>query len=174
MHYQLKIGEDLKEIEVFPSERASTAQVVIKDQKWELSFQAVAANHLRLTIDGSTVNAYLAQGAKGKQIVINGQSFQVEDLTGQNESEGRRKKSVEVPSEVTPPMPAVVVRILVQEGDWVSKGQGLIVVSAMKMETTLKAPKDGQVQRINTALQAKVMPGDKLVDIKEGLKDDGS
>jgi len=73
---------------------------------------------------------------------------------------------------VTPPMPAVVVRILVNEGDWVSKGQGLIVVSAMKMETTLKAPMDGQVLKINTALQAKVMPGDRLVDIQEVSKED--
>ena len=162
----------MTEIEVHPSETSSTIQAVIKDKKWEVSFQAIAANHLRLTIDGSTVNAYLAHGAEGKQIVINGQSFQVEDLTRGNGPEGRRKKSEEAPGEVTPPMPAVVVRILVNEGDWVSKGQGLIVVSAMKMETTLKAPKDGQILRINTALQAKVMPGDRLVDIQEGSKED--
>ena len=71
----------------------------------------------------------------------------------------------ETPGEVTPPMPAVVVRLLVQEGEAVVKGQGLVVVSAMKMETTLKAPVDGVVKKINTGLQAKVMPGDRLVEI---------
>jgi len=35
------------------------------------------------------------------------------------------------------------------------------------METTLKAPQDGVVRKINTALQAKVMPGDRLVEIEE-------
>jgi pyruvate carboxylase len=69
-------------------------------------------------------------------------------------------------------MPSVVVRILVEEGDWVVQSQGLIVVSAMKMETTLKAPIEGKVLKIHTALQAKVMPGDRLVEIKEGAKDD--
>jgi biotin carboxyl carrier protein len=64
-------------------------------------------------------------------------------------------------------MPAIVVRILVQEGDIVARGQGLIVVSAMKMETTLAAPKDGRVLRVLTALNAKVAPGDRLVEIEE-------
>lgn len=171
MKYPLKVDLEMTEIEVLSLETASKIQAVIKDRKFEVSFQAISPNHLRLTIDGSAVNAYLAHGAEGKHIVINGQPFQVRDLSGQN-GLGRRRKSEEVPDEVTPPMPAVVVRILVNEGDWVSKGQGLIVVSAMKMETTLKAPKDGQVLKINTALQAKVMPGDQLVEIKEGLPED--
>jgi biotin carboxyl carrier protein len=37
----------------------------------------------------------------------------------------------------------------------------------MKMETTLKAPFDGVVKQIKTTLQAKVMPGDQLVEIEE-------
>jgi len=61
----------------------------------------------------------------------------------------------------------VVVRLLVREGETVAKGQGLVVVTAMKMETTLKAPFDGVVKQIKTTLQAKVMPGDQLVEIEE-------
>jgi len=41
------------------------------------------------------------------------------------------------------------------------------VVSAMKMETTLKAPFDGVVKHINTRVDARVMPGDILVDMEE-------
>ena len=36
-------------------------------------------------------------------------------------------------------MPAVVIAVSVKEGDIVEKGQGVVVVSAMKMETTLFA-----------------------------------
>ena len=64
-------------------------------------------------------------------------------------------------------MPAVVVRILVAEGDMVKKGQGLIVVTAMKMETTLAAPSEGKVIKINTSIDSKVAPGDILVEIEE-------
>ena len=38
------------------------------------------------------------------------------------------------------PMPGKVVRLLVKEGDEVVKGQGLIVVEAMKMQNEMKAP----------------------------------
>ena len=71
------------------------------------------------------------------------------------------------PGDVTPPMPSVVVRILVEEGDRVKKGQGLVVVTAMKMETTLKAPYNGRVKAIKTTVDAKVAPGDILVEIEE-------
>jgi len=62
-------------------------------------------------------------------------------------------------------MPAVVVRILVTEGDDVKKGDGVIVVSSMKMETTLPAPADGRVRAVNVAEGDKVMPGQILIDI---------
>ena len=66
---------------------------------------------------------------------------------------------------MTPPMPAVVVKILVNSGDKVQKGDPLLVVSAMKMEHVLKSPKDGVVQKIHTKIDAQVMPGDDLIDI---------
>ena len=63
-------------------------------------------------------------------------------------------------------MPAVVVRILIQKGEQVEKGQGLVVVSAMKMETTLCAPFAGEVTAIHTSVGEKVAPGEILVEIK--------
>jgi hypothetical protein len=36
----------------------------------------------------------------------------------------------------------------------------------------LAGPVDGRVEKLNTALQAKVMPGDKLVEIKGGTADE--
>jgi len=62
-------------------------------------------------------------------------------------------------------MPAVVISIPVSEGDVVEKGQAVVIVSAMKMETTLTAPFNGTVKKINTTEGDKVMPGDILVDI---------
>ncbi|HPS94887.1 MAG TPA: biotin/lipoyl-binding protein, partial [Deltaproteobacteria bacterium] len=78
----------------------------------------------------------------------------------------RRRGLKELPQEVTPPMPSVVVRIMVGEGDPVEKGQGVVVVSAMKMETTLQAPFKGKVLKVNAAEGDKVMPGQILVDIE--------
>ncbi len=68
---------------------------------------------------------------------------------------------------VTPPMPATVVRILVQVGDEVDQGQALVVVSAMKMEATLSSPHKGVVREIRTSVGATVRPGEVLVDVTE-------
>ncbi len=55
------------------------------------------------------------------------------------------------------PMPGLVIKILVKEGDEIKKGDSLIVLEAMKMENMLKAQGDGIVKAI------KVQPGNAVV-----------
>jgi len=60
----------------------------------------------------------------------------------------------------------VVISVPVEVGDRVKKGQGVVVLSAMKMETTLTAPFDGTVTQVNAAEGESVSPGQILVDIQ--------
>ena len=57
---------------------------------------------------------------------------------------------------VTTPMPGKIVTVLAAAGDQVKKGQGLVVVEAMKMENEFTSPVRGVVRAI------KVSPGDKV------------
>ncbi len=50
---------------------------------------------------------------------------------------------------ISSPMPGKVVKILVSEGDPIKKGETSVIISAMKMESEYKAPKDGLVKKIN-------------------------
>ncbi len=161
---ELKIGDEAKTLEWLPERDPDSVRVRIGDAEYAVRFQNVDEHQILLRVNGRTVRAFIAGGANGKEVFIEGGVYRVEELD-QGRKRKRRAGLEETPGEVTPPMPAVVVRILVQEGESVVKGQGLVVVSAMKMETTLKAPFDGLVKKIPTALQAKVMPGDKLVEI---------
>ena len=52
---------------------------------------------------------------------------------------------------VRSPMPGKVVKILVAKGATVVRGQGVVVVEAMKMENELSAPRDGVVKEISVA-----------------------
>ena len=63
-------------------------------------------------------------------------------------------------------MPGQVIKIEVAVGDRVEKDQAVVVISAMKMETTLTAPFAGTITAVNTEVGAQVMPGDLLVDIE--------
>ncbi len=164
--YELKIGDEVKTLEWLPGEDSDQARVRISEAEYTVRFQAVDDHQVLLQVDGRTVQAFVAGGANRKYVFIEGSVYRIEEL----DQAWKRKIRTgldETPGEVTPPMPAVVVRILVREGEAVAKGQGLVVVTAMKMETTLKAPFDGLVKQIKTTLQAKVMPGDKLVEIEE-------
>jgi biotin carboxyl carrier protein len=59
-------------------------------------------------------------------------------------------------SELKAPMPGMVLKVLVAEGEEVKKGSNLLVLEAMKMENIIKSPADVVVKSI------KVNPSDKV------------
>jgi pyruvate carboxylase subunit B len=62
-------------------------------------------------------------------------------------------------------MPGLVVRVLVDTGQQVAAGTGLVVLEAMKMENELKAPAAGTVSLIRAEAGAAVEKGQVLVEI---------
>lgn len=68
--------------------------------------------------------------------------------------------------QLTSPMPGKILRYLVTEGQQVSKGQGLVVVEAMKMENELQAPKAGTIKTISSTPGTAVDGGTLLLVIE--------
>jgi len=66
---------------------------------------------------------------------------------------------------ITTSMPGKVVAILVEPGDRVEAGQGVVVVEAMKMENELRATRDGVVTTIPVAVGDAVEGGATLLEI---------
>ena len=118
-------------------------------------------------MDGVQTSAYISGDANAKEILINGVAYQVRDADRQAQAAASGRRVEERPREVTPPMPSVVVKVLVEEGQPVARGDSLVGVSAMKMETTLTAPFDARVGRVNVAAGDKVMPGEILIDLED-------
>ncbi|HQR04253.1 MAG: acetyl-CoA carboxylase biotin carboxyl carrier protein subunit [Proteobacteria bacterium] len=50
---------------------------------------------------------------------------------------------------IVAPMPGSIVAVLVRAGDAVVRGQSLLVMESMKMETTITAPRDGVVDAVH-------------------------
>lgn len=67
---------------------------------------------------------------------------------------------------VTAPMPGRVIRVLVQAGEEVAAGQGLVVVEAMKMQNEMKTPRAGAVIEVKAAAGDTVSAGQALVIIE--------
>lgn len=142
-------------------------QATIASKNYDVDYSAISPHHIQMIVNGKNVNAYIFASEDGKTVVINGQHYWIQDadwLEQQETTSSGIQKSVNI---VTPPMPAIVISVNVESGAIVKKGQAVVVVSAMKMETTLVAPFDGQVKAVNVKNGDKVMPGDVLVDIEQ-------
>ncbi len=68
--------------------------------------------------------------------------------------------------EIKAPMPGLVVRVLVEPGQAVEAGQGVVVLEAMKMENELKAAAPGVVRAIRAEVGRPVEKGQVLVELE--------
>jgi len=164
----LTAGGETVDVEVGEMGEENNALFLVADRRFEIRHDAISTNCYRLEKEGRAYEVFVARGFRGeKQVFINGRTFLVQNADMQPRARAGRGGSGQTPGEVTPPMPAVVVRVLVRERDSVKRGQGLVVVSAMKMETTLYAPYAGVVRAVNCDVDKRVAPGDILVEIDE-------
>jgi biotin carboxyl carrier protein len=172
MDYNLKIGGQTLPVEADLRDDG-TFLAKIGERSFATRYQIISENQIHLEIEGIGRNIYLSRITDGKLINIGGTTYLVQDADVLVRNGTRKRSNKELPQEITPPMPSVVVRIMVTEGDLVEKGQGVMVVSAMKMETTLQAPYKGKVLKINVAEGDKVMPGQILAVIEREEEDEG-
>lgn len=172
MKYRLKADGETSEIEVSSTGNPQGLRITTADKDIEVAFQRISEHCLWMVVDGKATKAFVLPSSEGSHVFLAGRTYLVQDadrLAGQTL---RRGVHDEAPKEVTPPMPSVVARVLVNKGDPVRKGQGLLVVTAMKMETTLAAPFDGTVKKIHVSINQKVAPGDLLVEIEKEVPAD--
>lgn len=65
--------------------------------------------------------------------------------------------------EIKAPMPGLVLRLLVKEGDQVEKNDPVLILEAMKMENVIKSPGAGTVSKLHAAERTAVEKGQLLV-----------
>jgi biotin carboxyl carrier protein len=170
MHYRLKTGEETLTFGVDPV-KENHLRVSTGEKTLDIRYTVITDHHVHCVVEGVGINAFIT-GEKGeKTILIRGAPYVVQDADITVRSRKGARDLTNLPQVITPPMPSVVVRIMVAEGDSVQKGDGVIVLTAMKMETTLTAPFPGRVTEINVSVGEKVMPGKILVDLEKEPED---
>lgn len=71
--------------------------------------------------------------------------------------------------DVLAPMPGVVLRALVKQGDTVSAGQAVVLMESMKMEMNVEAEYAGTVEAIHISDGDHVVAEQKLISLRSGL-----
>ncbi len=112
-----------------------------------------------------TVGEPHADGKRTAFFELNGQPREVEvtDRSLASAVKESPKADPADPLQIGSPLPGLVVGVAVNAGDPVRKGQKLLSIEAMKMETTLYAERPGRVSEVLAAVGRQVTTGELLV-----------
>ena len=89
--------------------------------------------------------------------VVDERTLRIREMTGASAAAAG-------PRPLRAPMPGLVVRVEVAEGDAVTPGQGLVIVEAMKMENELRADVAGRVKAVHVKAGEAVEKDQVLID----------
>jgi 3-methylcrotonyl-CoA carboxylase alpha subunit len=96
-------------------------------------------------------------------VMVEGDLF---DFTIEGDGQPRRAAGHDQ-SALMPPMPATVLRVNVRAGDGVADGDVLMVLEAMKMELSIRAPRDGVVRAVHCQEGELVQPDTVLIELED-------
>ena len=107
--------------------------------------------------------------AKEVTLRVNGQVYTMsikEPIDQLLTNMGMDLKSMQKAEPVKAPMPGMILRVLVTPGQQVNKGDGLVILEAMKMENQLKATAPGTVKAIKVTERTAVEKGAVLIEME--------
>ena len=140
----------------------------IDDREYELDVSEPEPGVFLIRHDNEIYEAAVTVSNDGKRIVsLKGKDHEIVlyDPKRLRSSAGADAHADGV-AEIKTAMPGKVVRILTAPGTPVEKGDGVIVVEAMKMQNELKSPKAGTVKEIRVEEGTTVSAGDVLATIE--------
>ncbi|MEG0472344.1 MAG: pyruvate carboxylase [Solibacillus sp.] len=99
---------------------------------------------------------------------MNGQSRElvIQDLTVEVDGSIALKADPANPNQIGATMPGTVLKVVVNKGSTVKRGDHLLITEAMKMETTVQAPKDGVVKEVYALAGDAISTGDLLIELE--------
>ncbi|MFN9718977.1 MAG: pyruvate carboxylase [Planctomycetota bacterium] len=115
-----------------------------------------------------TVSDAHADGTRTVFFELNGQprEITVTDHSIESSASTRVKADPAIAGQIGSTMPGMVVNVAVKAGDRIKKGQKLLTLEAMKMETMINAELDGKIRDVLVQKGTRVEAGDLLVIIE--------
>lgn len=134
-----------------------TYKLVISGEKYEAKVIEFTGTHAKININGTDYMIEIQDdalptvpklGQQEKAVPIAPAFSSNFDISG---------------GEMRAPIPGVIVSIPVKEGDKVKKGQTIIVLEAMKMQSEIASPIDAVISKIHVKERSPVQEGDVLM-----------
>lgn len=125
--------------------------LVLDERRHRVSLYALGEGEYRLEVDGIAHRVWIAPCGDAVHVHAAGRSWTVavvDELAETASAGGAGADTAEAP------MPGTVVRVQVKPGEAVKRGQTLMVIESMKMETAIVAWRDGVVGAVHRPLGA--------------------
>ncbi len=146
-------------------------EVTVDGRRLAASLTAVGGTPLRhLRLGERTASLTLERTAGGWRVgrggelwdaeVVDERTWNLRELTGQ-------RSGSQWSGAIRAPMPGLVLRVEVAEGQRVEPGMGVVVLEAMKMENEITAPGAGVVRAVRVVAGEAVEKGAVLVEVVE-------
>ncbi|MDD4778455.1 MAG: biotin/lipoyl-binding protein [Fermentimonas sp.] len=162
-----KIDNRIREVEMI-SKDGNKVEISVDGKLYDIDVVMSESGFCSIIYEGRSYNAESVRHSEGKySITTNFRHFDIELSNPQKKYLRGRQSSVdEVQETIISPMPGKVIKILVSEGKEVKQGDPLIVVEAMKMQSTYSAAQDAIVEKIHIEEGDSVLRDQLLITFK--------
>lgn len=160
--FTYQVGDEIRTVTI--EREGDCFQVTVGDNSYQIRAQRPEHGRLNLQVGDRRLRAHVAHDGLRRYVAMAGQTWTLERPQPQQKRRGaaaggRGAGSLEAA------MPGLVLDVLVAEGDEVSQGQPLVLLSAMKMELRIAAPAPGRVMKVHCQAGQVVERGQVLVEI---------
>jgi biotin carboxyl carrier protein len=164
MKYSVRVGN---ENFLITTTNAGAGLAQINGAPAQADLRRIRDNLYHLILNGEAFAVQFEHGSGEVKIGAHTFTVTVEDERRAAIKKAQRGDQAETGiTTVQAPMPGLIVRLEVRPGDVVKKGEGLVVIEAMKMENEIKSPLAGTVAEIMIAARTTVEKGAPLLRLK--------
>ena len=157
MAFVAKLGEQTYTVEIEEIGKG-LYRVSVDGNEFLVDGKKTGRTNYSLIVDNRSFEIEVDNAGDEYRVLVDGRNYHVNLVDERRVRVGVAQSDVQLQGRqrVSVPMPGKVIEVLVSEGDSVEKGQGLVIVEAMKMENEVRSPIAGEVKEI------KVKPGDAV------------
>lgn len=157
----LSFSFDNKPIQVIAIYEKGTFSFAIDGRTIDARGSLSDEGRLQASLDGRKKQGHFFEGGGSFVLVLDGEHYRI----AQPDPVDMEEASTHMGG-LEAPMPGVIRAILSEDGAVVEAGEALVVMEAMKMEHTIRAPARGTVTAINCTVGDMVTAGAVLVDFE--------
>jgi len=157
MAFIAKLGEQTYTVEIEEIGK-SVYRVSVDGNEFLVDGKNTGRTNYSLIVDNRSFEIEVDNTEDEYRVLVDGRNYHVNLVDERRMRVGGAQSGLQLQGrqKVSVPMAGKVTAVLVSEGDLVEKGQGLIIVEAMKMENEVRSPIAGEVKEI------KVKAGDAV------------